>query len=71
LRTQPDGNAYVTDNGNAILDCRIQLIEDPAALDRAIQSIPGAVGTGLFVDMADAVIVGRDGGPEVLERSAG
>ena len=71
LRTQPDGNAYVTDNGNAILDCGIEVIEDPAALDRAIESIPGAVGTGLFVGMADAVIVGRDGGPEVLERSAG
>ncbi|MFP8874516.1 MAG: ribose-5-phosphate isomerase RpiA [Myxococcota bacterium] len=71
LRTQPDGSAYVTDNGNAILDCRIQPIDDPAALDRAIQSIPGAVGTGLFIGMADAVIVGRDGGPEILERSAG
>ena len=58
----------MTDNGNAILDCQVGPIADPEALDRAIQSIPGALGTGLFVGMADAVIIGEDGGPRVLER---
>lgn len=68
LRTNEDGSPYVTDNGNSILDCRVGPIADPDALDRAIQAIPGALGTGLFVGMADAVIVGEDGGPRVLER---
>ena len=70
LRKSADGSTYVTDNGNFILDCQIAAIEDAAALDQAIQSIPGALGTGLFVGMADAVIIGRDEGPEVLERTA-
>ena len=70
LRQSADGSTYVTDNGNFILDCQIKPIGDSAFLDQAIQSIPGALGTGLFVGMADAVIIGRDEGPEVLERSS-
>jgi ribose 5-phosphate isomerase A len=50
----------VTDNGNVILDCRIAPIEDAEQLERAILAIPGVLGTGLFVGMADAVIV-QDG----------
>ncbi|HXQ21616.1 MAG TPA: ribose-5-phosphate isomerase RpiA [Candidatus Acidoferrales bacterium] len=55
-----DGRAFVTDNGNHILDCRVAAIADPAALDRAILSIPGVVGTGLFVGMAHTVLI-QDG----------
>ena len=51
---------YVTDNGNVILDCRIAPIEDAEQLERAILAIPGVLGTGLFVGMADTVIV-QDG----------
>jgi ribose 5-phosphate isomerase A len=62
------GRPYVTDNGNHILDCKIAPIENPRELERAILDIPGAVGTGLFLDMADLVIV-RDGDEaEVLSR---
>ena len=55
-----DGRVFVTDNGNHILDCRVTAIADPAELDRAIRSIPGVVGTGLFVGMADMVLI-QDG----------
>ena len=55
-----DGRAFVTDNGNHILDCRVAAITDPADLDRAIRSIPGVVGTGLFVGMAHTVLI-QDG----------
>lgn len=51
------GVPYVTDNGNTILDCKIAPIEDPAALEAAIQAIPGVVGSGLFVGMACSVLV--------------
>ncbi len=57
---QADGEALVTDNGNWILDCRVSAIEDPAAMDAAILSIPGVLGTGIFAGMADAVLV-QDG----------
>ena len=48
---------FVTDNGNNILDCAVEPIADPAALQRRIQAIPGVVGTGLFLGMADAVFI--------------
>jgi ribose 5-phosphate isomerase A len=48
---------YRTDNGNLILDCGTGPIADVGWLDRAIRSIPGIVGTGLFIGMADTVLV--------------
>jgi len=51
---------FVTDNGNHILDCKFEGIGDPAALDRKIHEIPGVVDTGLFVGMAERVLV-QDG----------
>ena len=59
-RQDEDGEPWVTDNGNWVLDCKIAPIENPSDLERAIISIPGVLGTGLFVGMADVVIV-RDG----------
>jgi len=53
-----DGRLFVTDNGNHILDCRIGPIADAPQLELAIRAIPGVVGTGLFLDMADIVLVG-------------
>lgn len=53
-----DGRLFVTDNGNHIIDCQIEPIADSAALELAIRAIPGIVGAGLFLGMADAVLVG-------------
>ena len=53
---------YITDNGNWILDCRFGSIQDPAALDERLRNIHGVVGTGLFVGLADDVIVAGAGG---------
>jgi ribose 5-phosphate isomerase A len=52
------GQAFVTDNGNHILDCDIGPIARPAELEANIRAIPGVVGTGLFISMANAVLVG-------------
>ena len=60
-RTGPDGSAYATDNGNPILDARFAPIESPSALDAQIRSIPGVIDTGLFLGMAERVIVGEAG----------
>jgi ribose 5-phosphate isomerase A len=49
---------FVTDNGNHILDCKIDAIEDAARLESDIRAIPGVVGTGLFLGMADTVLIG-------------
>ncbi|MEM8754403.1 MAG: ribose-5-phosphate isomerase RpiA [Pseudomonadota bacterium] len=64
---------FVTDEGNLILDLALGRIGDPAALHAALIAVPGVVETGLFVGMADALVVGReDGSAELHERpSAG
>lgn len=53
-----EGRLFVTDNGNHILDCQIRPIPDPPRLEMEIRAIPGVVGTGLFLGMADTVLVG-------------
>ena len=52
------GSLFVTDNGNHILDCQIDPIPDATRLETDIRAIPGVVGTGLFLGMADTVLVG-------------
>jgi ribose 5-phosphate isomerase A len=55
---QAEGKAYITDNGNYIVDCEFGVINEPYALQAAINLIPGVVESGLFIRMADAVMVG-------------
>lgn len=43
-----DGEPYVTDNGNAILDVRGMTITDPVGLETVINGIAGVVCNGLF-----------------------
>lgn len=61
-----DGKTFVTDNGNYILDCAVAPIADAPAFEARLLAIPGVVGTGLFVGMADVVLIQR--GEEVLVR---
>lgn len=62
LRANPQGETFVTDNGNYIADCSFAAIADPERLSPRIHAIPGVVEHGLFVKMAAAVIVGSDDG---------
>jgi ribose 5-phosphate isomerase A len=57
-----DGALFVTDNGNYTLDldCRDRPITDPEGLERALRSIPGVVDTGLFLGMAETVLIRDD-----------
>ena len=57
---EENGRPALTDNGNHILDCGTDPIPDAARLEANIRTIPGVVGTGLFVGMADIVLVGDD-----------
>ncbi|WP_219835020.1 ribose-5-phosphate isomerase RpiA [Paenibacillus sp. R14(2021)] len=61
---------FRTDNGNFIVDCAFGSIADPGKLSVAINGIPGVVENGLFVRMADGVIVGRmDGSVQELKQA--
>lgn len=55
-----DGQPYITDSGNLIYDIAVGVLEDPAALERALKQLPGVVETGLFCGRADRVIVGGE-----------
>ena len=68
LRKTPEGETFVTDNGNYILDCRFGPIEDAAALEAEVDRIPGVLECGLFVGLADRLVIGdEDGAVEVRE----
>lgn len=69
VRTKPGGETFVTDNGNWIVDCGTKALADPAPLERAVRVLPGVVGTGLFLGMADAVLVQDGKQVRVMERS--
>jgi ribose 5-phosphate isomerase A len=58
LRIRPDGATFVTDGGNAIIDCRFPRIADAADLDRSLRKIAGVFETGLFLGLCDLLIAG-------------
>jgi len=58
----------LSDNGNLIFDCAVGPIADPAGLDTTLRRIPGVVGTGLFVGLAQAVLVVEGGRATTLTR---
>ncbi|PNX48857.1 MAG: ribose 5-phosphate isomerase A [Thermoplasmata archaeon M11B2D] len=60
--------AFITDNQNYILDCEFGKIADPEALEKEINNIPGVLENGLFIGLADEVIVGSKQGMMTLER---
>ena len=64
-----NGEAYITDNGNYIVDCKFKRIDEPAKLERRIDEIPGVVEVGLFVGLANKVIVGKKDKIEIMTSS--
>lgn len=72
LRSGKDGEAFVTDGGNLILDCAgFAPIADPFTLGRTLRAIAGVIETGLFLEIAtEALIAHPDGRIETLRVSA-
>lgn len=68
LRIKED-TIFVSDNGNYILDCPFKEITNPRWLHEEFKAMVGVVETGLFIDLADVVIVGKDKGTEIVERN--
>ena len=69
-RMRSEGQPFVTDSGNFILDCRFGRIDEPEALDEALKLVPGVVENGLFLGIADMAIIAGPDGIAVLEREA-
>lgn len=62
LLREDAGDPYVSDEGHWILDCRLHEAGDLRELAADLERIVGVVEHGLFLDMADAVLLGRDDG---------
>ncbi len=65
LRRDAKGNPFLTDEHNHILDCRFGEIRNPEALARTLSDMPGIVEHGLFIGMANVVLIAN--GSQVVE----
>ncbi len=67
VRTKNE-SPVVTDNGNWVLDVTFdaEAMANPRALDTAMRAIPGVIITGLFWSFDATVVVGTQGGTEIL-----
>jgi ribose 5-phosphate isomerase A len=66
LRLSSPGQAFITESGNRILDCKFDGITDPARLEERIRRIVGVVDSGLFISRADPVFVADASGVQRL-----
>lgn len=66
---EEDGSPVITDNGNYLVRCWFEGgIDDAYQLAQILKAQPGVVGHGLFLDMADTVVVAGENGIRVLEK---
>lgn len=64
------GEAFVTDAGHCIIDCRFEGgIADPHAIHTALSERAGVVETGLFLGIASAAVIAGPDGVEIVNRS--
>lgn len=67
LRRDEDDNPVLTDAGHYLLDCRFEDgILEPERLERELRRRVGIVETGLFLRMADAVVIAGEDEVRVL-----
>jgi ribose 5-phosphate isomerase A len=66
LRQASNGEPFVTDQGNVILDFAFGHIPEPEVLAFALKRVPGVVEHGLFLGVADLAIVAEPGGVRLL-----
>jgi len=68
LRRTNDGHAFVTDEGHWVLDVALERIPDPPALGDRLAAISGVVEHGLFIGLAQTVVLAGSEGVRVIER---
>lgn len=68
LRENAEGTGpLITDGGHYIVDCRCEKIPSPGETAHFLDKIPGVMEHGLFIDLADVVIVGEEDHARVME----
>ena len=64
-----DGQRFVTDQGNFIINLDLKVIPDAEALAEELDRTVGVVDHGLFLGMVSKVIVGKPEGPKIISKS--
>lgn len=67
FREDEEGDLYLTDEGNYIIDLHLEVIEDPIALGAELKQMVGVVEHGLFLNRVDLVLIGTEEGVQVKE----
>ena len=62
-----NGEIFVSDNQNYIIDCKFNEIKEPARLHESIKRLVGVVETGIFTDMVHETIIVDQGNISVLK----
>ena len=64
-------NPIITDEGHYILDLQLHRIGNPHQMSDVLLNIAGVVETGLFLDMADVIVMGdANGTASVLDKAS-
>jgi len=59
---------YFTDSGNYVVDLHFGAIADASKLNAEIKMVTGVIETGLFINIADMIIVGRNNSIEIINK---
>ena len=59
----------VTDQGNLVIDVKFDHIKNPAEMEKEINNLPGVLENGIFVGVADIIMIGKivNGQPEISQ----
>jgi ribose 5-phosphate isomerase A len=68
VRKGKDGHVFVTDGGHWIVDAHLERITDAPRLAGLLNVIPGVVEHGLFIGLANTVVLAGARGIRVVER---
>ena len=63
-----DDKIFHTDGNHYTIDLHLRKITEPVKLETELKKVPGIIETGLFINIADMVIVGRANSYEILRR---
>jgi ribose 5-phosphate isomerase A len=63
-----DEKIFLTDGNHYTIDLHLNKITEPIKLEHELKKLPGIVEIGLFINIADMIIVGRANSYEILRR---
>lgn len=67
-RRDLDGKLFITDNGNLVLDVKLNGSESLETLAAELNDLPGVIDHGLFLTEADSILIDHKTDLEVLDR---